>query len=107
MVGLYRDPKGETIFGDQNSSATVVIRNDLIRPANGERPNTVAELEQRIQELEAERLRYTVCLSYILLTLNTIMNFTYFHFTGQCGNKLILNRLIVIACRFVNCLNQT
>ena len=56
MVGLYRDPRGDNIFGDKHSSTTV-IGNNFISPFNNEHPNTVAELEKRIQELEAERLQ--------------------------------------------------
>ena len=47
MVGLYRDPRGDHIFGDKPSSATV-ITNDTVSPFKDE--NT--ELKKRIQELE-------------------------------------------------------
>lgn len=52
MVGLYCDPKGDNVFGDKQSSARVIRNIDIISPFNNEHPTTVAELEERIRELE-------------------------------------------------------
>lgn len=54
MVRLYRDPKGENIFGKTNNATTGMVGTNL------NDPEKVTTLEKKVRDLKSQLSRYEV-----------------------------------------------
>ena len=54
MVRLYRDPRGENIFGKTNNATTGIVATNL------NDPEKVTTLEKKVRDLKSQLSRYQV-----------------------------------------------